>query len=139
MSLADPSLEDKVRAVSAYDFARLLKEAFGGGLLPKEKANEHNIPVAAAADILAVDLAPTTPPCLFRIAVAFDAAGIFSAQHTKGGVLVATNFLAGGALVINALYFFDMLVHLGDTVNFRYSVPGNLLILRVQEINGGTQ
>ncbi len=139
MSLANPALEDKVRAVSAYDMARLLNEAFGGGLKPTEKANEHNVPVVAATDILAAVIGPTTPPCLFRIAVALDAAGIFSVQHTKGGVTVGTNFLAGGALTANALYFFDMLVHLGDTVNFRYSVPGNLLILRVQEINGGTQ
>ena len=137
--MSNPSLEDKVRAVSAYDMARLLNEAFGGGLKPTEKANEHNIPVVAAADILAAVIAPTTPPCLFRIAVAFDGAGIFSAQHTKAAVTAGTNFNAGGALVANALYFFDMLVHLGDTVNFRYSVNANLLVLRVQEINGGTQ
>ena len=134
-----PSLEDKVRAVSAYDMARLLNEAFGGGLKPTEKANEHSAAVVAATDILAAAVGPTTPPCLFRIAVALDAAGVFSVQHTKGGVTVATNFLAGGNLTANALYFFDMLVHSGDTVNFQYSVPATLLVLRVQEINGGTQ
>lgn len=139
MSLSNPSLEDKVRAVSAYDMARLLNEAFGGGLKPTEKANEHNIPVVAATDILAAVIAPTTPPCLFRVAVAFDAAGLFSVQHAKGGVTVATNFNAGGNLTPNALYFFDMLVHSGDTVNFQYSVNATLLVLRVQEINGGTQ
>jgi len=52
---------------------------------------------------------------------------------------VTVEFNAGASLVANALYIFDMLVHSGDKVNFRYSVNATLLVLRVQEIGAATQ
>ena len=140
MSVAIPGNEDKVRGISAYDMARLLGELFGShGFVALEKANEHNIAVLAATDILATVMTPTSPPCLFRVAVAVDTAGIFSAMITKGGNTQEVQFNAGTNLTLNALYFFDMLVHLGDTVNLRHSVGAQLLVLRVQEIDAAVQ
>lgn len=104
-----------------------------------EKANEHNTAEVAATDILAAALAPTNTPCLFRVMVAFDTAGIFRATITKGGDTRTVDFNGGGNLAANALYIFDHLVHLGDTINYQYSVNAQLLGLRVQEIVAGVQ
>jgi hypothetical protein len=39
-------------------------------------------------------------------------------------------------LIANGLYLFNLVVHPGDTVNFRYSTTGgNIQILRVDEID----
>lgn len=109
------------------------------GLTPPEKANEHNTAEVANTDILAAALSPTYTPCLFRVMVAFDTAGIFRATITKGGDTQTVDFNSGGNLTDNALYIFDHLVHEGDTINYQYSVNAQLLVLRVQEIVAGVQ
>lgn len=108
-------------------------------LNPITRANEHNTAELAGVDILAAALAPINTPCLFRAQVAFDAAGVFSATVTSGGVMVPVEFNHGVVLPINSLFMFDMLVHAGDTINFRYSVNSQMLLLRVQEIVAATQ
>lgn len=109
-------------------------------LNPIAKANEHNVAlVGMPADILAAALAPTNTPCLFRTQVAFDTAGVFSATVTSGGVTVVTEFNHGVVLPANSLFMFDMLVHSGDTINFRYSVNATMLVMRVQEIVAAVQ
>lgn len=103
---------------------------------PLEKANEHSLAVTAATDILTTALSPGggRAAALFRIMVAMDTAGVFSARVTKSATTVGVDFNAGSNLVANALYIFDMLVHSGDTVNFRHSVSATMSVLRVQEI-----
>lgn len=108
-------------------------------LNPITKANEHNTAELAGVDILAAALAPTNTPCLFRTQVAFDAAGVFSATVTSGGVMVTTEFNHGVVLPANSLFMFDMLVHAGDTINFRYSVNCTMLVMRVQEVVAAVQ
>jgi len=108
-------------------------------LRPVEKANEHNTAETADTDILAAALSPTKLPCLFRIMVAFSATGVFKATITKTANTQTVSFNSGANLIADCLYIFDMLVHEGDTVNFKYSVDATLEVLRVQEIAGGTQ
>lgn len=117
----------------------IFRRVLGSWLAPLEKANEHNTAEVADTDILAAALVPTNTPCLFRILVSFDTAGIFRATVTKGGDTQTVGFNSEANLVADALYMFDMLVHDGDTVNFQYSVNAQLLVLRVQEIVGGVQ
>ncbi|GAH69338.1 unnamed protein product, partial [marine sediment metagenome] len=58
----------------------------------------------AGVDILPAALAPINVPCLFRIQVAFDAAGVFSTTVTNGGVPVTTEFNHGVVLVADSLF-----------------------------------
>jgi len=109
-------------------------------LSPLARAEEHNVAlVGMPADILGADLAPINTPCLFRTQVAFDTAGVFSTVVTRGGDPVVTEFNHGVVLTVNSLFMFDMLVHSGDSVNFRYSLNAQMLVLRVQEIVAATQ
>jgi hypothetical protein len=110
-------------------------------LSPVEKANVHNTAQPAAeASLLGADIAPTNTPALFRVMVSMSNAGIFRAAVTKAGNTQAVDCNSGGALVASALYIFDVLVHNGDTMNFRYSVTGGTTkVLRVQEIPAGAQ
>lgn len=110
-------------------------------LSPLAKANLHNVAlVGMPANILGADLTPTNTPCLFRTQVAFDTAGVFSAAVTNGApATMVPEFNHGVVLPANSLFMFDMLVHSGDSVNFRYSVNAQLLVLRCQEIVAATQ
>jgi len=108
-------------------------------LIPIALATEHSKSVTANTNILDESLTPTNPPCLFRIMVSFDTAGVFKAVITRDTTAETVEFNAGASLVANALYIFDMLVHSGDKVNFQYSVNATLLVLRVQEIGAATQ
>lgn len=104
-----------------------------------EKANEHNVAKGADVAILSEAVSPTNPPCLFRIMVAIGAATIFKADITKGENTQTVEFNSGTALAINALYMFDMLVHSGDTVNWKCTDAATYLVFRVQEIPVATQ
>ena len=111
-------------------------------LEPRELANVHNTAVSAATDILSSTIAPSsgTPAklaVLFRVQVAMNTAGVFSARITKSSTTVGVNFNSGANLVADSVYIFDLLVHNGDTVNFRHSVEATMLVLRVQEIPVG--
>jgi len=108
-------------------------------LTPLEKANEHNIAVVAATDILASALAPTNTPCLFRVMVTFDDTAVFRVITTKGGNPQRGDFNSGEPLVAYALYIFDHLIHLGDTVNYQFMIGSNALVLRIQEVKVAVQ
>ena len=106
-------------------------------LIPIEKVNQVGISETADTDILASNLLPTVAPCLFRVTVVLETAGVFSAI-LKGATDKTLKLNGGVALVANCAYLFDFLVHSGDTINFQTSVTGNVT-LRVQEIVGGVQ
>ena len=110
------------------------------GLTPVEKANSHDTSVTAATDILSATIAPSSgrDSNIFHIMVAFSAVGVFSARVTKSDTTVSINFNSGSDLTANAAYMFDMLVHTGDAVQFRYSATATMLVLRVQEIGVAT-
>ena len=108
-------------------------------LEPIELANEQNVSVTADTDILAAALNPLNYPCLFRVMAAFDAAGIFRATITRGTDTQIVNFNQGNNLVAAAAYIFDLIIHEGGSVNFRYSIDATLQVLRVQEIDAGVQ
>ncbi len=103
-------------------------------LNPLARAEVHNAAVVAAADILGAALAPLNTPCLFRIAAGFDTAGILSVTITRAVNTQVQQFNGGVALNTNSLYMFSVLVHNGDTVNFRYSVNAICQTLRCQEV-----
>jgi len=142
LDLALTGLRDAICAASPN--AKTLNDLYGylaraDQLTPLEKANEHNTAETADTDILASALSPTNTPCLFRVMVAFDTAGVFKATITKGGNTQTVLFNGGNGLAANAVYMFDHLVHNGDTINYQYSVNAQLLVLRVQEIIAGVQ
>lgn len=110
-------------------------------LTPIEKAVLHNAVLPAiGVNWLAVDLTPTNVPTTFGINVSATRAGTLTIAKTRGGVTVVEtlNVVPGPALVANGLYAFDMMVHLGDSINFRYSVTDGNMTLRVQEIDAAT-
>lgn len=118
---------------SSYTFAMTL-----ASLIPLEKANQHGVAEVADTDILAAALSPTNTPCLFRIGVMLETAGVFSVMLTKAATTKQIKANAGVALEAGSGYLFDALIHSGDTVNFQTSVSGNVT-LRVQEIVAGAQ
>lgn len=124
--------------VTEYDLNNVSEISF----IPIEKANIHNQTLPAAnTNWLPTDISPTNATTTFRIEVAVSIAGTFSATITKGGdtQVVAFNVVPGPALIPDGLYIFDLMVHSGDTINFRYSTTGGTIeILRVQEIDSVT-
>lgn len=108
-------------------------------LIPTEKALLHDVVLPiAGTNWLTTSLVPTRSPTTFRIEVAISISGTFSATITRGGDTQVVNFntVAGPALIVDGLYIFELLVHNGDSINFRYSVSGGTIrILRIQEID----
>lgn len=88
----------------------------------------------ANVDFFAADISPTNFPTTFILQAAMTSAGNLYAVVTNGGVQVGMDFNKGAALVANALYVFKLLVHSGDSVNFRYTAIGNIRFFRVQEV-----
>ncbi len=115
----------------------------GGGIVgsafqPIDKAVLHNQALPAiGANWLAVDLTPTNVPTNFRINVSSTVAGTLSIAKTRGGVTVVENLNAvpGPILKVDSLYEFNIMVHSGDSINFRYTATGGFMTLRVQEID----
>ena len=107
--------------------------------LPLAKANVHNGNKNANTNFLTTNLSPSDPPCLFRIQVMLPTAGKFTAKIKKSTTTLTCHFNTGANLVASSLYMFDVLMHTGDTVNFQSDQNQNGHILRVQEINWGTQ
>lgn len=106
-----------------------------------EKAFLHDSPQPIAnTNILAADIIPDLPPTDFRTQVIMSNSGNFSVVITNGGDsqtgLLNANSPVGITLIPGALYTFDVLVHDGDSINFRYSSSGGTIkTLRVQEID----
>lgn len=118
-----------VAAGDVYSIKRVVSP-----LNPLARAEVHNAAVVAAADILGAALAPLNTPCLFRIAAGFDTSGILSVTITRGANMQVQQFNGGVPLNNNSLYMFSVLVHNGDTINFRYSVNATCQTLRCQEV-----
>lgn len=105
------------------------------GTSPISREVQHNVAgYVAEDDIIAAALAPIYTPCSFRVEAAFSAGGILRATITRAGDTQVVNFNGGVALNINGLYRFDMMVHDGDTINYRYSADATILVFRVQEV-----
>jgi len=108
-------------------------------LSPLARAEMQNVAVVGGVDILGAALAPLNTPCLFRVQVGFLGAGVFSATITRAGNTQIQHFNHGVVLTADCLFMFDLLVHSGDTINYRYSVNTTLQTLRLQEIVAATQ
>lgn len=105
-------------------------------LIPTIAATQFNTaqPLAEAA-ILGAVITPSDTPEILRVSVAMSNAGIFRVARMNGGVTVVEDLNGGVALTAASLYIFDVVVHLGDTINFRYSVTGGtILSLRAVQI-----
>lgn len=119
----------------------------GGGFSPIDKASlTFQAQPAINADILTAilgaPLTPTNTPTTFRLQIAMSNIGTLSASIVNGAnpvQVVTLNVVPGPALVAGGLYIFDLLVHAGDVVDFRYSnTGGSIQILRVQELDAAS-
>jgi len=134
-----PLLQGLIAAISE------LKDVMQGAVLdietlqPIARASLHNETVAVDTDILGSPAEPERTPCLFRVMACFDAAGALSAVVSNGGDGQTVKLNSSNDLAASALYIFDLLLHEGDSINFRYSVAATIKILRVQEIDIGVQ
>jgi len=99
-----------------------------------EKGRIFNTAIGAAANFFAADLAPTTPPCTFRIYMDFDTAGIVSIQRTSGGVSVLERLNQATALTVNCAYIFDIMVQEDDTINIQHAAGAQISYCLVVEI-----
>lgn len=131
------SLPEGVKAKAKDRWA--LKQGLKTQFTPIEKANQHNVSVTADTNILSSEITPTNPPCLFRIMICLNTAGVLSAMVTKSDSEQQLKFNAASNLVAHTVYMFDLLVHDGDSINFQHSADATLKVLRVQEIVGATQ
>lgn len=104
--------------------------------VPIQKTFIHNQTLPAAENNwLGSDITPTNTPTLFRIMAGTSIVGMFRAVITNGGNTQVLNFNGGTALTVDSLYIFELLVHSGDTINFRFSTTtGTIRIFRVQEV-----
>jgi hypothetical protein len=102
---------------------------------PVDKANVHNTNVTGGDNFLGADLTADLPPALFRVQVAFTSAAKLQATIKKGGNAQAVYLNGNVNLAAGSLYIFDLLVHSGDSVNFKSDqTQSPLMVLRVQEI-----
>ena len=99
-------------------------------------ANLQNTAELANTNILASDITPTYAPSMLRVMLAIDSAEVFNAIIIRGGVSRTVGFNSNVALVAEALYTFEILVTLGDTINFQVEGNTNVMVMRVQEIMG---
>ena len=111
-------------------------------LIPFQLTSLHDVDLPSADENwLEEDIIPIHPPTTFRIQVAVSVPGIFSATITNGGnaQVVDFNVTSGPELIKDGVYVFELLVHKGDTVNFRFSEDnGKIKVLRIQEIDAST-
>ncbi len=112
-----------------------------GQLTPIEKVVIHNqVLPSANTNWLGSDIIPTNTPCLFRIMVSVSQPGKLSAAVTRGSNTQVSTFNNNSSMTGGTINIFDILVHSGDTINFRYSAStGTIQFLRVQEIDSSTQ
>jgi hypothetical protein len=96
--------------------------------------------IGANTNFVAIDLTkqsllkPKKTPCIFRIYICLDTAGIFSVQRTSPDKqVIAENMNQGVALTANAGYMFDVLVDQGEQIDFRTTVAASILKLSVIE------
>lgn len=108
---------------------------------PIEKSVIHNQTLPEInTNWLDTDIIPTNTPTLFRIEVSVSIKGKFSTSITRGGNTQITTFKDATDLNPDALNIFDILVHSGDSINFRYSTTNGIIhILRIQEIDSASQ
>ncbi len=108
-------------------------------LIPIELASLHDVSLPDSGDNwLETDIIPLVSPTTLRIEVAVSVSGVFSAAITNGEntQVVDFNVTSGPELIGDGVYVFELLVHKGDSINFRYSTDeGKIKILRVQEID----
>lgn len=116
-----------------------------GGFTPLNKGSLVGQAQAGGVDIFltltGASITPSSAPTTFRVMVAMSVGGgTFSASINDGiNPVQIVNFNAiPGALVVNGLYIFDMLVSPGWTVDFRYSVASTIEVLSVQELDAAT-
>ncbi|MEM1551571.1 MAG: hypothetical protein QXH03_02740 [Candidatus Bathyarchaeia archaeon] len=103
-------------------------------LTPTSKGSIFNTSVTANTDIFASPLKPQKTPCLFRIYVCFDTAGVLTVRRTKGDVTVNEKLKEGTNLVAGAAYIFDIIVDADEAINLQYSVNATALKISVVEL-----
>jgi hypothetical protein len=119
----------QIRALTSSDVVSIF------GLLPTSKATVFNTAVLANTNFLGSAITPTTTPCILRIYICLNTAGVFSVQRTKTAVTIAEQLNSGTALNANAAYMFDILADSGETLNFQTTVAATILKFSVHEID----
>lgn len=120
-----------VAAGNTYEIRRLTAPS-----TPIERAVQHNVVgYLAGADIIAAALAPIYTPCSFRVEAAFSVGGgVLTSTITRGGNTQTVSLNAGVGLNVAAIFRFDLIVCVGDTINYQYNLNTNILVFRVLEI-----
>ncbi|GAI19506.1 unnamed protein product [marine sediment metagenome] len=72
---------------------------------------------------------PITETGILRVIVAENTGVVFNLALTRAGVTSVMPYNAGGALVANCLYLFDVPVIRGDVVNFQFGALTTILML----------
>jgi len=103
-------------------------------LIPLEKANITNTEKTGVTNFFATDLSPSFAPSLFRIMIAVDVGCKLFGIVTVSGSSYLIKFNNASDLNADVVYMFDMLVHVGDTINFQLDSTETLIVFRVQEI-----
>lgn len=102
---------------------------------PIKKGLIHNDAYNTAdTDFFVSDLTPTNIPTTFVVQVSMTSSAKFYTKVSHAGDIVGMDFNQGTVLVAYALYTFKLLVHSGDSVNFRYNATGDIIYCRVQEV-----
>ena len=96
----------------------------------------HNSAIVANVDFLAADITPGGTPSMLRVMISLAGAQEFRAVITREAVAQTVAFNSGNALVADALYMFEMIVDLGDTVNFQVDGNTTIRVFRIHEIVG---
>lgn len=108
--------------------------------IPVPMLSITNQSIGANTMFIATDLTKQTPlipkktPCIFRIYVCLDTAGIFSIQrYDPSRTISIENMNSGTALTASAGYMFDVLVDQGEKIDFQTTVAAKILKLSVVE------
>lgn len=115
----------------------MVNQSYSPWLDTIEKATLHSESVSANTDIVASDIEPSNPPCLFRIVAMLETAGVFSVMLKRSGTSVKLKLNEGDNLTADCAYMFLLILHKDDTVNFQTSAAGKVT-LRVSEFPGIT-
>ncbi len=80
-------------------------------------------------------LAPTNPPCEFKVHIVAEASGVLSYVRVNGTTTTTIPLNSGASLQANSPYTFYVPVNSGDTIDFQYSVATTFSELIVWELD----
>ncbi len=106
-------------------------------VLAEEKARIFREGIVANTDILGDEIVTTeTYPVTWRIYSCFTTSGILTVHRRMAGFTRTENLNAGVALTAGAAYMFDIIVQVGENIEFQYTVNAWIDTFKVVELKG---